>query len=123
MRVNNNIFFNPPKAVWVTSSPMTEFQREFMQNIFKAPVYSQYGSVETFWLAAECQERKGMHMFSDIRHIEFVNEFGKNVEIESYGNILVTDLEDYLFPIIRYQNIYLYIFSTSLHMQHGPLLM
>ena len=102
--MRNNIKISPPKAVWTTSAPLPEFQRKFMQDIFKAPVYSQYGSCETFWLAAECGKQNGMHMFSDIRHMEFVNSDGRDVGDNKYGNILVTDLENYACPIIRYEN-------------------
>ena len=100
----NNIKISPPKAIWTTSSPLPESQREFIQSVFRAPVYSQYGSCETFWLAAECGNQKGMHIFSDVRYLEFVNLKNRKVNNNEYGRILVTDLENYACPIIRYEN-------------------
>jgi phenylacetate-CoA ligase len=100
----HNITISPPKVVWTTSAPLPEFQRQYMQAVFGAPVFSQYGSCETFWLAAECTKQRGMHVFSDVRHMEFVNALGKSVVNNDYGKILVTDLENYACPIIRYEN-------------------
>lgn len=100
----NNISIPPPKAVWTTSAPLPEFQRQYMQEVFKAPVYSQYGSCETYWMAAECAQQRGMHIFSDVRHLEFVNASGYKVADNNYGSIVVTDLENYACPIIRYKN-------------------
>ncbi|NHI82923.1 MAG: phenylacetate--CoA ligase family protein [Candidatus Thorarchaeota archaeon] len=93
----------PPKAVWLTSSPISEVQRNLVEKVFNAPVYDQYGCGEVYWLAAECNQHTGLHIESDIRHIEFV----KNGEIcaeGEFGDIVVTDLENYAFPIIRYLN-------------------
>ncbi len=93
-----------PRAVWVTSSPVTGVQREMIQTAFGAPAYDQYGCCEVFSLAAECRERNGMHIASDSRHVEFTNDGGDPVEVGASGSIVITDLENYYFPIIRYVN-------------------
>ena len=68
-----------------------------------APVYDQYGCCEVYLIAAQCAEKKHLHWSHDIRHVEFVDEEGGPVDAEVTGRILVTDLEDYLFPLIRYE--------------------
>lgn len=93
----------PPTAVWVTSGPFTEAQRELMQTAFKAPVYDQYGTCEVLWLAVECRERNGLHIMQDYRHIEFVDDDDKPVDDGEWGRVLVTDLENRGFPLIRYE--------------------
>lgn len=100
---DNNIFLIPPKAVWVTSAPLSESQRLFMEKVFNAPVFDQYGSCEVHWIAAECCKQKGLHVFTDVRHIEFVDENGSNIKNEEYGDVLITDLENRVFPLIRYK--------------------
>lgn len=93
-----------PKAVWVTSSPISKVQRLKMEEVFRAPVYDQYGCGEVFCLAAECAEQKGLHVFWDARCIEFVDPEFVPVDVGDFGSVLVTDLENRVFPLIRYQN-------------------
>jgi phenylacetate-CoA ligase len=100
---DHHIKIESPKAVWVTSAPLSCQQRNIMQEVFNAPVFDQYGSCEIMWLGAECKEHKGLHMMSDIRHIEFVNEMNKTVPANTWGKILITDLQNYAFPLIRYE--------------------
>ena len=94
----------PPKAIWVTSSPVSSVQRKRIERIFEAPVYDQYGCGEMFWLAAQCGERGGLHINYEGRYIEFVEENGRGCEEGQYGRILITDLDNRLFPLIRYEN-------------------
>jgi len=98
-----NMFMNPPQAVWVTCSPLSKAHRKYLEKVYRAPVYDQYGSCEIYWLSSQCSVRKGHHIFYDCRHIEFADDQGKTVPDGKVGNILVTDLENRVFPIIRYE--------------------
>lgn len=91
-----------PKAVWVTAAPLSESQRLFIQDALGAPVYDQYGSCEIPWLASECSMREGLHMIHDLRFIEFLNESWRPVVNGEWGRVAVTDLENRVFPLIRY---------------------
>ena len=93
-----------PKAIWLTSAPITQVQQKRIEKAFNAPVYDQYGCCEIYWLAAECPKRTGLHMFQDIRRIEFTDTSGSSVPTGEYGQIVITDLENYAFPLIRYAN-------------------
>jgi phenylacetate-CoA ligase len=75
-----------------------------MQSAFCAPVYDQYGCGEVFWLGAQCMASDDLHVFSDARHIEFLDDNGDAATIGQYGCVAVTDLENYVFPLIRYVN-------------------
>lgn len=99
---NNKINIHKPKAVWVTSSPITNLQRKRIEEVFSAPVYNQYGCGEVHWLSAQCKERGGLHVFIDSRHIECIDANGKSCPVNQIGDILVTDLDNYAFPLIRY---------------------
>jgi phenylacetate-CoA ligase len=92
-----------PLAVQSTTAPLTSVVRAAIEAAFQAPVYDQYGACEVYWLAAECRCRRGLHMFADARHIEFVQEDGRPCPPDVYGRILVTDLENRSFPLIRYE--------------------
>jgi phenylacetate-CoA ligase len=93
-----------PLAVWVTASPMSEIQRQLIERAFGAPVYDQYGSCEVGWYAAQCREQNGMHINCDTVHVEFVNHSGHAVPVGEMGNVVVTDLHNAVFPMIRYIN-------------------
>jgi len=100
--LDESIPLPPPKVVWVTSSPTTGVQRQRIEKAFGAPVCDQYGCCEIYWLAAQCPVRQGLHMFTDARRIEFLNALGQPTPADEMGEIVITDLENSLFPLIRY---------------------
>lgn len=93
-----------PIAIQTTTAPLSAVHRAIIEAAFQAPVYDQYGSCEVYWMAAECRLQKGLHIFADARHIEFAGEDGRACPPDEYGRILVTDLENRAFPLIRYEN-------------------
>jgi phenylacetate-CoA ligase len=92
------------KAIWVTSAPLSGPARHLIQESFRAPVYDQYGSGEVFWIATECSKQEGLHLHYTHRHLEFINDQNQIITDEQEGRVLITDLDNYLFPIIRYEN-------------------
>lgn len=101
--LDNNIKIHPPKMVWVTSAPLFQEQRELMEKAFGAPVCDQYGNTEILVIAAECPEQHGLHLMHDTAHVEFVDENNRPVPPNTTGRILLTDLTNYAFPLIRYE--------------------
>ena len=101
--LDNNIKIHPPKMVWVTSAPLFEEQRELMEKAFGAPVCDQYGNTEIMLIAAECPEQNGLHIMQDTVHIEFVDENNQPVPPNTSGKVLLTDLTNFAFPLIRYE--------------------
>lgn len=91
------------KAVWTTASPLPAAKRRYLRECFDCPVYTQYGSVEVFLLAAECSHHTGMHVFSDIRHVEVIAADAAPAAYKQSGDIVVTDLTNYAFPLLRYR--------------------
>lgn len=90
------------RGIWTTSAPMTEAMRQTYESVFQCPVYTQYGSCEFYWIAAECGQKNGMHIASDIRHVEIL-EGDVTMPIGEFGDVVVTDLIDYAFPLLRYR--------------------
>lgn len=101
--LDNNLKIHSPKMVWVTSAPLFDNQRKIMERAFGAPVCDQYGNTEVFTIAAECPEKKGLHIMHDAVHVEFVDNDNNPVAAGRTGKILVTDLRNRLFPLIRYE--------------------
>ena len=93
-----------PKVVWTTSAPLRPSNRVLIERAFGAPVCDEYGSCELRWVACQCPECKGLHVNVEHVHIEFVDEKNRPVPKGEYGRTLLTNLEDEVFPLIRYEN-------------------
>lgn len=92
------------KCVWVTSAPITDVQRALLSDVFGAPVCDQYGSCEIRGIAQQCPCGKGLHVNTEHVFVEFVDAQNISVAKGEYGKTLLTNLEDTVFPLIRYEN-------------------
>lgn len=90
------------KAVSVTASMIHAGQRELIEAVLGAPVYDTYRSAEVPWIAAECAERNGLHVLADHRKLEVVDAAGAPVPDGETGDVLLTDLSNRAFPLVRY---------------------
>jgi len=102
--VDQGIKVHAPKFVWTTSAPLPEAQRRLIVRAFNAPVCDQYGSCEIRWIAQQCPECGGLHVNTEHVNIEFADENNRPVPQGEYGKTLLTNLEDRVFPLIRYEN-------------------
>jgi phenylacetate-CoA ligase len=90
------------QVVWTTAAPLPELKRIYFEKTFGCPVFTQYGSVEFFMIAAECPEKSGLHIWEDIRKVEILNGM-KSAEVGESGDVVVSDLTNYSFPLLRYR--------------------
>ena len=93
-----------PKVVWTTSAPLPPAQRRLIESTFDAPVCNEYGSCECRWLASQVPGHPGLKVNTEHVFIEFVGEDNRAVKTGEYGRTLITNLEDTVFPLIRYEN-------------------
>lgn len=93
-----------PKVVWLTAAPLTAIQEEKISSAFNAPVCDQYGCSEIYFIAAECQHKSGLHIFADSVKVEILNNENQHINVGEYGKIILTNLDEYHFPLIRYEN-------------------
>lgn len=92
------------QLIWTSSAPLPEFQRNMLQEIFGCKAYTQYGCCEIPWLGIECRKQCGIHIFPTMRHIEITDQKGAPVPRGEMGNVVITDLLNFRFPLIRYIN-------------------
>lgn len=90
------------RAVATTSAPLTANVRARLENVYGVPVYDEYRGSEINWMAGECRARNGLHVFTDLRRIEILDDDHQPVPDGTVGNIVVTDLVNRVFPLIRY---------------------
>lgn len=99
---DSGLQLEPPAAIAVTAAPMTLSQRRFIEDTLRAPVFDSYRSAEVPWMAVECEAHSGLHVFSDVRVIELLDDFQRPVIPGDEGTVVVTDLCNRVFPLVRY---------------------
>lgn len=90
-------------AVATTAAPLTENSRQVLQDVFAAPVYDEYRGSELGWMAGECRHQDGLHLFTDVRRFEVLDEAGEPLPPGETGDLVITDLTNRVFPLIRYR--------------------
>lgn len=82
------------KAITTTAEPLMPFQRKLFKEIFNCETFDQYGCGEIGAVAYECSAHEGLH----------VSEERVVVELNENNELILTDLDNYAFPLIRYKN-------------------
>ncbi|MEO0092280.1 MAG: hypothetical protein ABIK61_06200 [candidate division WOR-3 bacterium] len=82
-----------PTKIITSGEILTHPARKFIEEIFQSEIFDLYGTTEFPAIAQECKEHNGLHVFIDSYFVESL----ENQEI------IVTDLENYIMPFIRYQ--------------------
>jgi phenylacetate-CoA ligase len=91
-----------PRGVLTTGEPLLPAQRLLFEEVFGCPVFDCYASRECGQHACECEAHDGLHINSECLHLEFEMN-GKPVGVGECGHILITDLDNYGMPFIRYR--------------------
>lgn len=90
------------KAVISTTEILHEYQREFIQLIFHCPVINEYGATEAGIIAYECPHHN-MHLNAENLIVEIIKRDGQDAELNEFGDIVITNLNNQIMPIIRYK--------------------
>ncbi|MBX5327275.1 MAG: phenylacetate--CoA ligase family protein [Candidatus Bathyarchaeia archaeon] len=91
-----------PRIVFGTADLMDVVSRRFMEEVFGAPYYDQFGCAEIDRSAWQCPERVRYHMDVDSVVMEFVDEDGEGVSAGERGEVVYTSLFNFAMPFIRY---------------------
>jgi phenylacetate-CoA ligase len=92
-----------PKMIFGNADVIDDLSRDFIEKMFDAPFYDQYGCVEFNRTAWQCPEKIGYHMDVDSVFTQFVDENGEEVSAGERGRIVQTSLFNYAMPFIRYE--------------------
>ncbi len=93
----------PPHAIAVTAAPLAPGTRAEIEASLGAPVHDHYRSAEVPWLAGECPEHDGLHVFADVRRIEILDDEDRPVPDGIEGAVVASDLTNRVFPVVRYR--------------------
>lgn len=91
------------KAITTTAEPLLVEQRDLFREVFHCETYDQYGCGEISGVAYECEKHEGLHIAEERVIIEVQNE----------NDLIITDLDNYSLPYIRYYNADQAIFSKQ----------
>jgi len=97
------IKFKPPKVIFTTAEVLSPMDRRLISSTFQAEVVDYYCCNEVGIIAYECKEHDGYHINDDNVIIEFIREDGTLCKSGEEGNIVITGLNRYIMPFIRYQ--------------------
>jgi phenylacetate-CoA ligase len=88
-----------PRAVFTTAEPLYDFQRAAIAAAFHCPVAVEYGCRDGGLVALECPAG-GLHIAVEGMHVEALPA----APGEADGELVLTNLESYALPIIRYRS-------------------
>lgn len=87
----------PRTAVISAAETLHAEARETLERVFRVPVYDRYGSREVGLIAMECDRHEGLHIDCENVFVELADEEGLDLQ-----RIIVTKLDRYSMPLIRY---------------------
>ena len=91
-----------PDAIQASAETLTGPERALLEATFDCPVFDRYGSREVLNIAHECDGHRGLHVFTDLQIVE-VLDGDRPASPGTPGRVLVTSLENYALPFIRYE--------------------
>lgn len=90
------------QALCLHSEPLSSDERTHFESVFGCAVRTNYYCNETWAIAAEC-EHGTLHQFVDNVVLEIVDDAGRAVCDGEVGHALVTSLNNFVQPFIRYR--------------------
>jgi len=90
-------------AIISSAETLLAWQRDLVEKAFSCLVYNRYGCREFGDVAQECEKREGLHVNVDRVFVEVLDESLQPVEDGRSGELVITDLDNYGMPFIRYR--------------------
>ncbi|MEM7347281.1 MAG: hypothetical protein AAF485_23835 [Chloroflexota bacterium] len=90
-------------SLFSSAEVLYPYQRQLLEETFQAKVFDRYATRELGELASQCEHQTGLHISPECVYIEVLNESGVPTQPGEAGQIVVTNLNNYGMPFIRYQ--------------------
>jgi phenylacetate-CoA ligase len=91
-----------PKAIMSSAQTLPEGSRKIIEEAFGCRVFDKYGAREFSGIAYECEAHDGHHIVGEGYILEVLRD-GKAAAPGELGEIVITDLNNYCLPFIRYR--------------------
>ncbi|OQX74683.1 MAG: hypothetical protein B6D59_01830 [Campylobacteraceae bacterium 4484_4] len=99
----NGIFVEKQHAIHTSAGTLYDFMRKKIEKVFQCPVFNHYGSRELGSIATECSAHNGLHIMNEQVYVEIVDKNGNICAPGEEGEIVITTLENFSMPLIRYK--------------------
>ncbi|MFW5739200.1 MAG: glycosyltransferase [Myxococcota bacterium] len=93
---------NKPRGVMSSAQTLPEGSRRVIEEAFGCKVYDKYGGREFSGIAYECEAHEGHHVVSEGYIVEILRD-GRPAAPGETGEVVITDLNNYCMPFIRYR--------------------
>ena len=91
-----------PKGIISSAQTLPEGSRNIIEEAFGCKVFDKYGSREFSGIAYECEAHAGHHVVGEGYIVEVLKD-GKPALPGEIGEVVITDLNNYCLPFIRYR--------------------
>lgn len=91
-----------PKAIMSSAQILPEQSRVIVEESFGCKVFDKYGSREFSGIAYECEAHQGHHVVAESYIVEILKD-GRPAKPGEMGEVVITDLNNYCMPLIRYR--------------------
>lgn len=92
-----------PQGIVATSMMLLDHERAVIEEAFQCKVSNRYGCEEVGLIGVECEQHQGMHINAAHIILECLDENNNPVPYGSPGKLVITDLNNYGMPLIRYR--------------------
>jgi len=91
-----------PKAILSSAQVLPDQSRQIIEKEFNCGVFDKYGSREFSGIAYECEAHDGHHVVAESYIVEILKD-GQPAKHGEMGEVVITDLDNYCMPFIRYR--------------------
>ena len=92
-----------PRGIQSSAEALSPGDRDLLEETFGCPVFNRYGCREVGNIAHECEKHTGLHVLAENNLVELLDGEGSPVEPGKPGRVIVTNLNNYAMPFIRYE--------------------
>jgi phenylacetate-CoA ligase len=91
-------------AIFSSAEVLYPAQRRLIEEIFDGKMFNRYGTREVGGICCECQAHTALHASIENVHVEILRDPDSNepAQLGETGHIIVTNLNNYGMPFIRY---------------------
>lgn len=98
----NNVNLNVNYVIPIAEG-LSKQQRNFISDMFHCRLYMDYGASECMRMGFECSQLTGYHMDLYNYYFEYLDDSGRVCKPGENANIVVTNLNNRVFPLVRYR--------------------
>ena len=91
-----------PRGIMSSAQALPDQSREIIEEAFGCKVFDKYGSREFSGIAYECNAHEGHHVVAESYIVEVLKD-GRPALPGEIGEVVITDLNNFCMPFIRYR--------------------